>query len=364
MIYGYSKVDIGRFSGEKDYKIIKEKKYGSRRKINNITYLKIIDGLNDNEATLINDMKNQLKYLEKALSKNSSIDLLFQIGLTCIKFSKYSDKFIHSEKYFVLSYSIFKQSALVYHDYYISDEMSHSDFYSTIKGSVDFVLKEKVNHSFRKTDPFVLTGNASIKFTHEYIGHILEDDYFKISPIRNMLGRKLLNDNIQLMENYNIKYEYDDVGNEIKRDVLLIKNGVIINTLSNSTGNIVMNIFDDDELIRMRSMKLYGQVSDFDINSYNGLVIEDFSECEFSAATGGISFIVSKSYIVENGRIKRYLNRFYIYLTISELIQKVLKVSNDYSEKYYLCGKSGQLAVVKTTSPTICIMESEENLCN
>lgn len=363
VIYGYSKVDIGYFSGKTDYKIIKENKYGSRRKKNNITYLKIIDDLNDNEESLINDMKRQLKYLDEAISKFSK-DLLFQIGLTCMTFSKYSDKFLHTEKYFVLSYSIFKQNNLIYHDYYISDEMNHYNFYTTIKNSVDFVLKDKVNHIFKKTDPFVLTGNASIKFTHEYIGHILEEDYFKISPIRNMLGQKLLNDNIQLIENYKVKYRYDDVGNEIKRDVVLIENGVIRNTLNSSTGNIVMNTFDDDELIRMRSMMLYGRVRDFDINSYNGLVIEDFSECEFSPATGGISFIVSKSYVIENGIIKKYLKRFYIYLTISELFQKVLKVSNDYSEKYYLCGKSGQLAIVKTTAPTICIMESEENLCN
>lgn len=118
----------------------------------------------------------------------------------------------------------------------------------------------------------VLLGNAATGFLcHEAIGHMAEADFVvKGSGFNGLLGRKIFNNNVTIVDCGNTEYgagniDFDDEGVSSKRNIIVDK-GVLNTYLTNkklaeyfnieNTGNARSSFWDQDEHIRMTNTYL------------------------------------------------------------------------------------------------------------
>lgn len=270
----------------------------------------------------------------------------------------------NTEVYFSFSYIVYNESGkVIASKYYIADYLDYEYFAQKLILDYDYIVTTKNKFHFSKEN-IMLKNEAASKFFHEFIGHLLEEDHFIISPIRNMLGEKIFPENLSIYENINIKSDFDDLGNKIKKDVCLVRNGVVCNllTLSNqphglnceNTGNAIINSYNDRFIPRMRSMQIELPL-DKQEKVFSGVLIEDFDVCEMNPAEGVIAFTVNKSYRIQDGEIKGALKHFTFLLSIYDLINAEITAIGDEAEYINYCIKNNQNIFTKCKCNSVIV---------
>lgn len=257
----------------------------------------------------------------------------------------------NTEVYFSFSYIVYNESGkVIASKYYITDYLDYEYFAQKLILDFDYIVTFKKSFHFSKEN-IILKDEAASKFFHEFIGHLLEEDHFIISPIRNMLGKKIFPENLSIFENTNTKSDFDDLGNKIKKDICLVRNGVVCNLLTLSdqphglncenTGNAIINSYNDRFIPRMRSMQIELPF-DKQKNVFSGVLIEDFDVCEMNPVEGVIAFTANKSFSIQDGEIKEALKRFTFLLSIYDLINAEITAIGDEVEYIHYCIKNNQ----------------------
>ncbi len=274
-----------------------------------------------------------------------------------------------TEVFFSFTYIVHNESGkVIASKYYITDHLDYKYFAQKLILDFDYIVIPKKNFNFSKEN-IILKNEAASKFFHEFIGHLLEEDHFIISPIRNMLGKKIFPPNLNIYENINIVNDFDDLGNKIKKDICLVRNGVVCNllTLSNqshglnceNTGNAIIDSYNDRFSPRMRSMQIELPL-DKQEDIFSGVLIEDFDVCEMNPAEGVIAFTVNKSYSIQAGEVQEALKSFTFLLSIYDLTDAEITAIGDEEEYIHYCIKNNQNIFTKCKCNSVIMRLKDE----
>lgn len=268
------------------------------------------------------------------------------------------------ENYYAFSYIIYNRSDnIIASRYYVAEQLNEKLFADRLIDDYAYFLTPQ-NTFVYSDENLILSSEAASKFFHEFIGHLLEEDHFAISPLRYKFGTRVFPKNLNIFENVNVQYKYDDMGNIIKRNVCLVKDGVICNLLTDknkphgyectNTGNAIINSYIDRFIPRMRSMQVVLSTKAKD-KELSGIYIKDLDTCEMNAEEGVIAFTASKSYILKQGKVMDCLSRFTFLLSVFDLNKAEISSVGQSTKYVHYCIKNNQKVFTKCKCSSVIV---------
>lgn len=205
----------------------------------------------------------------------------------------------------------------------------------------------------------ILPPSISGFYIHEIIGHLLEDDFFCHSATiinSNIKCSKILNVSDLAMINNRI-YRYDDLGNKC-RDILLIKNGAIIDYLSEKSGNKRRYDYTFHGLTRMRTTYIH-PISNKNVNNFinsanNAILIEKVYSGNVNPIDGNY-ILIGYGVKIINGCITNFISNLHIEGNIIEDLMKIEDIGYDLKYQGIECLKKSQYVRVGVFSPSMLL---------
>ncbi|WP_086314115.1 TldD protein [Enterococcus sp. 7F3_DIV0205] len=210
---------------------------------------------------------------------------------------------------------------------------------------------------FSSTNSVILSPISSGYFVHEIIGHLLEDDlfYHKQSIInKSIQASKMLNVSDIVTENIDIN-DFDDEGNPCK-DIVLIKNGEIINCMSKASGNRRRQNYKFPCTTRMRTTYVHPviekKVDQFISESDGDIYFDRIIFGHMNPLTG--DYLVSGyGYKITDGLKTNFISDLTISGNIIEDLVKIQEIGNDLFKQGSECLKLSQVIRVNCLSPSM-----------
>lgn len=335
--------------------------------------------LNENSKIIDDkDLININKYINEKIKSIISYNEFIATSIEFIDLNKISylnsDKKNIKDQYYIFGYSLYKEDSVLRSDFKILDKLNKLTIDSIVNlliSEINWTRKKKYRVKEDDKRKVVLKNTAAGIFFHECIGHFLEADYYKVSPIRLLKNKKLFPNNVNTYENYNVNFDKDEFSNNISKNIQIIKEGYISNILNNnkysklflnnSTGNNSIELIDIYSSPRMRSMFVEPEDNNLDDlieNIDKGIFIENISLGEVDVFSGEFSVLVDKSYKIINGYLTDPIEEFRLNYNIKDLVKMNIKLCNDLNEECNLCGKSGNIVKVKYCTPSM-LLESQ-----
>ena len=207
---------------------------------------------------------------------------------------------------------------------------------------------------------WIFSAQAAGFFFHECIGHLLEEEQFRMSGFK--IGDRLFNADISIFENREIENALDDYEQQIKNNVCLINKGQIFNILSasvktGSSGNAYTQEPTIEPMVRMNCMYVEDGKSIENIfdNVINGIFITEISCGEYNPLNGEIGLSINKAYKVIDGKSTEAYMPFSILFNISDFLENHIALDNKYETVMSLCGKYGAVKKIKYIVPEMLI---------
>lgn len=280
-------------------------------------------------------------------------------------------RYFKKDQYYIFSYSISSGGNLLSSEFIILDKLEEEDIDNVVKTIINDIewiaVKKRKFENYRNID-LILKNDISGVFFHEYIGHFLEADYFYTSPIRFLKNTCLFSKFLNITENYMCNEDFDDYGSKVYKNIELIKDGYIKNTLSNYTYSNLLNIGNTGNSFyeninkfhspRMRHMIVHPQKNTLKSiieSTQNGVLIEKVSSGEVNIYSGDFSILVTKAYLIKDGRVLEPLESFSINYNIKDIAKMNMEICCDIKDSQSLCGKGGLISKVKYSTPSIAI---------
>ncbi len=261
--------------------------------------------------------------------------------------------------YYTVVYNLQKKSGIIASEFMVFSKLDQFAKDKVLKKIIDDKKWDKLEKKEQKTEHFIwiFSSQAAGYFFHECIGHLLEQEQFRISNFN--LGDRLLDSDIKLYENWEVNEMYDDVGNRIKKNLCILDKGIIRNILTTdqASGNAWTQEPYIEPMARMHSMYLTGGLENENIGKdvSDALYIKEVGVGEYNPINGEVGLSINKSYSIEEGKIKDALMPFTLLFNMHDLIKGKMIASNNYEEMLGLCGKNGAVKVVKYRIPEILI---------
>jgi hypothetical protein len=272
---------------------------------------------------------------------------------------EYSFKNKEEVLYYTVVYSLFWGPNLIANEFIVFDKID-SIAMNEVKKRIHREkywnqLEKKELHTIPKI--WIFSSQAAGYFFHECVGHLLEEEQFRISGYK--IGDRLFDSNINLYENWKVQDAYDDMGNFISKDICLIRNGVIENILSlnGESGNVWTEEAYIEPMVRMNSMYLSNDEKIMDIFSdiNEAIYIDEINCGEYNPFNGEVGLSITKGYWVNKGEKNSPVFPFSLLFNMHELKTCKLTLSNHYQEIMSLCGKNGAIKRIKYKVPEIRI---------
>lgn len=320
------------------------------------------------------------------IDTNSSINLFINefcytnefvnVSIECIDICKFNNSGLYfHDIYFVCGYCLYKNNILIKNGMKIIkslDKINIDSFKSELTNHVIWSRKDKNKFEFSYSDKILFSNKASGFLFHECIGHFLELDNFKVSPIRFFENHNIFSSNLNVYENYNTDYSFDDLISPITKNIHLIKEGILRDTIVNSkyaylynslsTGNCVFTDIDLHFSPRMRHMFIEPGCYTFEnllSNVSKGILVKSISLGEVDVFSGNFSILVDKAYIIESGSITKPLEEFRLFFNVKEFFDFDIKIGDDLYDDISLCGKGISAVKVMYSSPSILFSPRE-----
>lgn len=274
-------------------------------------------------------------------------------------------------QYGIVTYTISKDSHVICSNYLIL-EWDYKDIFQKVCEKIDQELlwyeREKL-----KCDKipliWIFSQEVAGYFFHECIGHILEEDIFRISNYK--MGDMFFKNNITIYENWKKECDYDDVGNEVKEKICLINSGKIENYLSGydvvdgGSGNVFTEEVHLEPKVRMSSMFIEGTAKELKMTEevVDGIYIEEVSGGECEPITGEIGLCVNKAYHITNGKKDYFYEPFSIIFNLQDLKEVEIKIGCRQKTTQSLCFKYGAIKKIEYTTPDILIDWRKNSEC-
>lgn len=342
-----------------------------------------VDCINHNDS-ISNLNRKQLNIIIKELKKiETNLNLL--MNSISIQLSGEYNVFIRGsegqedykkEIYITISFMIFEQNNLKESNFIVFNDSinSYDHLYEQLLINMRWYNQNllPISNFKENLNELLFEPKAAGIFFHECIGHFLESDYFYTSPIRFLYNNRLFSNSISITENTD-GYIFDDCGSQIKNDLLLIKDGIILNTMNDNktaflydyvkTGNGFSDSKKDGVIPRMNSMSVHGSLVSLNQvkkSITDGIFIKEVLLGEVNTFTGDFNVLVSKSNIIINGVLGSAIKQFNLFFNIRDLPNINLILAGNKKGFYNICVKNGVLKFLKYDVPYLYISRKKE----
>lgn len=274
------------------------------------------------------------------------------------------------ETYYIFSYNIFDNKRNISSDFFIVEKPEDlQEKMKDIEDIIDYYYAPKEFLGNPKNYSLLFDSCAAGILFHEFLGHLLEEDYFYKSFLK-LKKKHLIDKSLKVYENYNCFNKLDDLGRNVIPNLLLIYKGEVINNISSNSTNILYsskstgnNIQGENNLClypRMRHMYIDSDISKINKEKIldfvkDGIYIKKINMGEVNTFTGDFSVEVQMSYLIKNNTIVNKIEPFFLNFHIEDFKGKSIFLSDDYKTYYNLCGKNGAIVKVAYTTPSIVI---------
>lgn len=305
------------------------------------------------------------KFIESLLMQNIEPNLLFDIAVEENIINKFHDtKRESTERYYTVVYNIINKldNKSIANEFMVFDSLDENAYYSVsnrIEKEINWSKLKKVL-CIKLPKQWIFSAQASGFFFHECIGHLLEEEQFRLSDIK--LGDKLFNANISIYENWEMEDILDDYDNPVIKNICLVKNGKVQNILSSSaigpsSGNAYTQEPFVEPMARMNCMYVKDEKNTEHImdNVKSGIFIEEISCGEYNSLNGEIGLSINKAYKIKDGKIGEPYLPFSILFNIMDLVSSYIILDNKYETVMSLCGKYGAVKKIKYIVPEMMI---------
>lgn len=282
-------------------------------------------------------------------------DSIFQIVLTDYATTK-NKKFDYANSYYSITCNIYHENILISsrdRNFRNLGKKSIFKFFNELEEELHFHVctpKERIN--IVEYDNFMFGSEPAAYFIHEGIGHFLECDYYKISPLQH--SNETFS-GLSIYENVsNRALKKDQMGDGIIEKCPLIDNGIVTNLLSNrfysdlykipNSGNAIFEF--NPLLVRMRSMRVVMDTYEANIPE-NTLIIEDIVSGDMNPLFGYFSIVILRA---KNTR-GNYFSPFTLHFNIEEFKNYRVFSVGEHIKYLGKCGKFNEVIPVEIEVP-------------
>lgn len=270
------------------------------------------------------------------------------------------DKGKRNIAYYIVTYNIFKKEKRIASEFIVFDfigEEERNKVKQKIKKELDWNKKKKVKCE-KLGYNWIFSAEAAGFFFHECIGHILEEELYRMSKYKK--DKIIFKSNINIYENWMKEAEQDDYGNKVCEKVCLIRNGRVEQSLSGKTvskSQISGNCYTEDPYIapmaRMSNMYIETENPEDNLigSVVEGIYIDELSSGEYNPYTDEVGLSVNKLYHITNGKIDYAYEPMSILFNLKELKETQIKLGAEMETFQSLCGKYGAVKKIKYTTP-------------
>lgn len=314
---------------------------------------------------------NYLKLIqERYVTTNYEVN----VGIEDVLIRKY---FLEMESmteihYRIVTYSILEDTKVICSEFLVF-EGNCDELVQKVCDKIDEELEWHKTEKIRcKSTPLIWIFSQEVAgyFFHECIGHILEEDLFRISKYK--LGDVFFKNKLNIYENWIRESTYDDLGNEIREKICLVRDGRIENYLSgyNAPESICSgNAFTEEAYLppKIRMSNMFVEGSDTTMNLFENIAeaiyIKELSGGECDPFTGEVGLCVKKACYISNGRIDYVYEPFSLLFNLRNLEKVEIKTGCNKKTIQSLCFKYGAVKKIKYTTPDILIDWRQNSEC-
>ncbi|WP_323847825.1 MAG: TldD/PmbA family protein [Phytoplasma sp.] len=221
----------------------------------------------------------------------------------------------------------------------------------------------------------ISNGGGGVIF-HEACGHSLEATAISrgLSPFCGKLNQKIASDILTAYDDGTIgnsfgKLNFDDEGQPTQKN-LLIENGILKNYLIDYRNSLKMKMkvtgssrresYKYSPTSRMNSTYIAAgkdEPQQIIKDTKYGLYAESFSGGTVSPATGEFNFSVTSGYLIENGKLTKFVKGMMLIGKGQDVLLKIDRVGNDLLLNQGYCGSISGYVPVDLGQPTIRVQE-------
>lgn len=221
----------------------------------------------------------------------------------------------------------------------------------------------------------VSNGEGGVIF-HEACGHSLEATSIArgLSPFCNKINQKIASDIVTAYDDGTIenswgKLNFDDEGHPTQKN-LLIEKGILKNYLIDYRNSLKMKMkptgssrrqsYKYSPTSRMNSTYIAAGKDDpqqIIKDTKYGLYAESFGGGTVTPTTGEFNFKVKSGYLIENGKLTKFVKGMMIIGKGQDILLKIDRVANDLVLKQGYCGSISGYVPVDLGQPTIRVTE-------
>ncbi|MDC9031943.1 TldD/PmbA family protein [Columbia Basin potato purple top phytoplasma] len=221
----------------------------------------------------------------------------------------------------------------------------------------------------------VSNGEGGVIF-HEACGHSLEATSVArgLSPFCNKINQKIASDIVTAYDDGTIenswgKLNFDDEGHPTQKN-LLIEKGILKNYLIDYRNSLKMKMqptgssrrqsYKYSPTSRMNSTYIAAGKDDpqkIIKDTKYGLYAESFGGGTVTPTTGEFNFKVKSGYLIENGKLTKFVKGMMIIGKGQDILLKIDRVANDLVLKQGYCGSISGYVPVDLGQPTIRVTE-------
>lgn len=344
--------EIGEQLINNEYALIKEKNNDCNS----------LEGLNCDNKELEND-NNVFNFILALQNKYCYEKYVSDVAIEETIVQKLHNNKFGSEKYYTVVYNIFNNAInkRIANEFMVFECLNNE----TIECVSNRIRNEIIWNDIDKikceniSKQWIFAAQAAGFFFHECIGHLLEEEQFRIS--RYSIGDYIFDSDIDVFENWEVDECLDDYDQTIEKKICLISNGQIRNVLTanmeGGSGNACTQEPFIEPMSRMNDMYVRSNnpIEDELDNVKDGIYIEEITCGEYNPINGEIGLSISKSYQIVSGIKTVGYKPMSILFSLNDLIGNNIDLNNKYEKIMSLCGKYGAVKKIKYNVPEMRI---------
>lgn len=240
----------------------------------------------------------------------------------------------------------------------IKEDLNLDEIYEKVSLEIEFV-REKQKMQLKKVPlegewNIVFNSEPASKLFHEILLHPFEYDFYDESFFPN---QKIFSKSFSLVDNYNVKNVFDDMGNSINKNIPLVIEGQITgNKLGFETGNMYKDYFQcvDEEALARTTQSCITIDEYADLSSYKEYMIIEKIDSGYFKNDGQIYLMILNAKVFKNGKLD-IVEPCVLQMEIKELVTKEIYAIGKGEWNKSLCMKGGQVHPVALKCPGVII---------
>lgn len=249
--------------------------------------------------------------------------------------------------------------ALIDSDFMVFDVIDHLNIGKRIEERISNIIRyfkcnkyqiRKINTELENSHHLYLSSDSTSKLLHEIFSHSFEDDFYQLN--QNFKGIKsFFRDGINVIDNYSLKYTYDDLGTKIHSNIELISNGRFTgNLLNRQTGNLYIDMFSSEKNELVRTTNTFFEIINYKSDNeliYPYIEIEHINYGTYNYKESIITLVISRAYYHEGNSKKKALEPFQFSIKINEISKSTISRIGEYENVSTLCMKLSNVRHIK-----------------